>query len=280
VDRPQACLWWRAYRFGLGTDILILDSGRLPILARVTIGTSGWHYRHWKGLFYPAKLSSKHYLGWYIRHFNSVEINNSFYRLPTESSVQAWREETPADFCFSVKASRFITHIKRLREADAALETFLTRMEILGQKLGPVLFQLPPNWHVNIERLSDFLGMLPRHPHQYVCEFRDTTWYTPAVYDLLRKHNVALCIHDLHGQVTPLDITADFTYIRFHGATGKYQGSYTDQMLHTWADTICDWLPKLRDVYLYFNNDQGGHAIRNAQTLQSWFQTKFARSCA
>jgi uncharacterized protein YecE (DUF72 family) len=257
-----------------------MHGARLPIPARVIIGTSGWHYRHWRGNFYPAELTSKQYLSWYIRHFNTVEVNNCFYRLPTESSVEAWREATPSEFCFAVKASRFITHIKRLREAQDALNMFLERMEVLRQKLGPVLFQLPPNWHVNLDRLSEFLALLPHKRHQFVCEFRDWTWYTPAVFDLLRKYNVALCVHDLHGQLTPIELTADFTYIRFHGATGKYQGSYTDRMLAEWAQTICKWVPKLRDIYIYFNNDQGGHAVRNALTLESTLHNRSELRCA
>jgi uncharacterized protein YecE (DUF72 family) len=160
------------------------------------------------------------------------------------------------------------------------LNTFLERMGTLRQKLGPVLFQLPPNWHVNVDRLSDFLAILPQKDHGYVCEFRDWTWYTPVVFNLLRKYNVALCIHDLHGQRTPIELTADFTYIRFHGATGKYQGSYTDEMLNEWAERIRTWTTRVREIYVYFNNDQGGHAVRNAQTLQSWFQPDRQLRCA
>jgi uncharacterized protein YecE (DUF72 family) len=280
VDRPQACLRWRAYGFGLGTDILTYAKEWLPISAHVRIGTSGWHYRHWRENFYPAELSSKQYLSWYVRHFDTVEINNCFYRLPTESSVESWRQGTPSGFCFAVKASRFITHIKRLREAEDALAAFVERMAGLQRKLGPILFQLPPNWHVNLERLSGFLAVLPKGPYQYVCEFRDPTWYAASVYDLLRKHNVALCIHDLHGQLTPMELTADLTYVRFHGATGKYQGSYTQGMLQKWAERICEWSPKLRDVWVYFNNDIAGHAVRNAQTLQAILTSQHQSRCA
>jgi uncharacterized protein YecE (DUF72 family) len=241
------------------------------VSARLRIGTSGWHYKHWKGCFYPEELKSSEYLSWYIRHFKTVEINNCFYRLPTESAVENWHEQTPADFCFAVKGSRFLTHIKRLRDAEAGLDTFLSRMALLKQKLGPILFQLPPNWHVNTERLKTFLQMLPRK-HPCVFEFRDASWYQDEVYELLRQYNIGLCLHDWGGQLSPQLLTADFTYIRFHGATGRYQGEYTPEMLHSWAEVICGWIPKPKDVYVYFNNDVGGHAIRNALLLQSWFQ--------
>jgi uncharacterized protein YecE (DUF72 family) len=187
-------------------------------------------------------------------------------------AVERWREETPTDFCFAVKGSRFITHIKRLRDPQAALGTYFSRMETLQRKLGPVLFQLPPNWHVNEERLQEFLDALPPNRHRYVFEFRDPTWYAPEIYRLLRRHNVALCLHDWRGQQSPVELTADFTYVRFHGATGKYQGNYTPQMLDKWANLIREWLPKLRHIYAYFNNDQGGYAVKNAALLQSWFQ--------
>ena len=224
-------------------------------------------------------MPSSRYLSWYVRHFNTVEINNCFYRLPTESAVTTWRDETPPGFCFAVKASRFITHIKRLRDPQPALKTYLSRMEGLKSKLGPILFQLPPSWHVNTERLSEFLSALPGR-HRYVCEFRDPTWYTLPVYDLLRKYNVALCVHDWRGARSPQELTADHAYVRFHGTTGKYQGNYTDEMLTSWAGLIREWMPRLRAIYLYFNNDQGGHAVRNALTLQSWFSEDNQRRCA
>ena len=242
--------------------------------AQIRIGTSGWHYKHWRGCFYPEELSSSQYLSWYIRHFNTVEINNCFYRLPTQSAVESWREDTPPDFCFAVKGSRYLTHMKRLHNAEAGLNTYLDRMELLKKKLGPVLFQLPPNWQVNVERLEEFLGLLPRRRYQYVFEFRNPSWYIEPVYRLLRRHNVGLCIHDWGAQQSPRQLSADFTYVRFHGATGRYGGNYSDAMLEKWADQILGWAKHLRGIYLYFNNDQGGYAVRNAQTLQSWFASR------
>lgn len=144
-------------------------------------------------------------------------------------------------------------------------------MGALKSKMGPVLFQLPPNWHVNLDRLQQFLPLLASRRHQYVVEFRDPTWYTNPVYELLRKNNIALCVHDWGGHHSPQEITADFTYVRFHGATGKYQGNYSEEMLQAWASRISNWSPTLSAIYLYFNNDAGGHAVTNAQLLQSWF---------
>lgn len=241
---------------------------RAPIAARLHIGTSGWHYKHWKGDFYPADLPSARYLPWYVRHFKTVEINNCFYRLPAEAAVRNWREQTPDDFCFAVKGSRFITHLKRLLDAEAALATYLDRMELLGPKLGPILFQLPPNWRVNLERLETFLAALPLNGHRYVFEFRDPSWYADSVYQLLRQYGAALCLHDWRGEQSPKELTTDFTYIRFHGATGKYQGNYSPAMLESWGENICEWGQQLRDIYVYFNNDVGGHAIRNALELE------------
>jgi len=233
------------------------------------IGTSGWHYKHWRGCFYPEDLASSQYLGWYIRHFSTVEINNCFYRLPTASAVENWRKDTPRGFCFAVKGSRYLTHMKRLLNAEEGLKTYLDRMELLGEKLGPILFQLPPNLRVNVERLEEFLGLLRTRHHQYVFEFRDPTWYIEPVYELLRRHKIGLCIHDWGAQQSPRELTADFTYVRFHGTTGRYGGDYPDEMLEKWANQIRAWMPRLRGIYVYFNNDQGGYAIKNAQTLRT-----------
>jgi uncharacterized protein YecE (DUF72 family) len=158
--------------------------------------------------------------------------------------------------------------MKRLLNAEEGLATYLDRMEGLQEKLGPVLFQLPPNWRLNLGRLDEFLGLLRTRRHQYVFEFRDDTWYDDQVYGLLRRHGIGLCIHDWGAQQTPRELTADFTYIRFHGTTGRYGGDYPDEMLDKWADQISSWRSHLHDIYVYFNNDQGGYAIKNAQTLQ------------
>lgn len=233
---------------------------------KLKIGTSGWHYKHWVGDFYPPKFPSSKMLSWYAQHFHTVEINNSFYRLPAEETLRKWSDTVPADFCFSVKASRFITHIKRLSDPENAVERFLSRANALNGKLGPILFQLPPHWHVNVERLESFVSALPRG-QRFVLELRDLSWYVPAVYVLLQRHNVALCLHDWHAAQWPITLTADFTYIRLHGTSGHYAGNYTRQMLQGWADRIRDWEPSLNQIFVYFNNDVGGNAIRNAKTL-------------
>ena len=231
------------------------------------VGTSGWHYRHWSEIFYPTKLPSSDMLQWYARSFDTVEINNTFYRLPTEDALLRWREIAPQGFMFAVKGSRFITHIKRLRDPESAVALFFSRVELLQEKLGPILFQLPPNWDADVERLQGFLAALPR-AHRYCLEFRDFSWYIPAVYDLLREHNVALCVHDWRDMNWPIELTADFTYIRFHGPSGRYHGKYSPKMLKKWANRLEEWATQLSRIYVYFNNDQGGHAIENAQSLK------------
>lgn len=233
----------------------------------VYIGTSGWHYKHWFGLFYPDKLPAKEMLSFYAQHFSTVELNNTFYNLPAASTFEMWRETSPVNFTFAVKGSRFITHMKKLKDPRSSTAKFFAGVEILGEKLGPILFQLPPRWNLNIERLAEFLESLPKE-HLYVFEFRDPSWLVREVFELLRKHNAAFCIHDLAGEQTPLEITSDFTYIRFHGpGKAKYAGSYSPAQLKEWADRIGRWRRELSGVYVYFNNDIGGHAFRNAKQL-------------
>lgn len=205
----------------------------------------------------------------YAKHFDTVEINNSFYKLPAPTTLEKWRDDAPAGFCFAVKASRYITHMKKLTAPEAGPQKFLPRVEILEDKLGPILFQLPPNWHRNVERLSDFLEALPQG-RQYSFELRDQSWHTPEVYRLLGRHNAAFCIYELSGFQSPLEITADFTYIRLHGPHKEaYQGNYTQSSLKTWARHVREWRRDLKDVYVYFDNDQSGYAARNALTLKN-----------
>jgi uncharacterized protein YecE (DUF72 family) len=234
----------------------------------IRIGTSGYHYQHWKGPFYPAGTSANRMLDFYVRHFDTVELNNSFYRLPTESAFDAWRNSTPPNFRFAVKASRFLTHNKKLKDPDAALDNFLPRIAHLGAKLGPVLFQLPPRWKVNPERLEGLLEALPR-VYRYVFEFRDLTWINPEINKLLEKFRSAFCIYELAGYHSPLTVATDFAYVRLHGPEpGKYQGSYDEERLRQWSDQIRNWAKTLKAVYVYFDNDQAGFAARNALTLK------------
>ena len=233
----------------------------------IRVGASGWHYKHWRGPFYEPTLPPARMLEFYIRHFDTVEINNSFYRLPSEDALKAWRDSTPPNFVFAVKASRFITHNKKLSDPQSALEKFFPRVEILRPKLGPILFQLPPQWKVNSERLEAFLNVLPKR-HLYAFELRNPTWHTGAIYEILRAHNAAFCIYDLAGFQSPLEITADFAYARLHGPLGPYQGSYSEAALRTWAERIRKWRRKLKRIYVYFDNDQEAFAVRNALELK------------
>ena len=249
-------------------------------MANIRIGTSGWHYRHWVGSFYPQKLPTSKMLAYYEERFDTVEINHSFYQLPKIESLRAWREATAKDFEFAIKASRFLTHNKKLKEPENALHNFLPRAEALGKKLGPILFQLPPKWGLNVDRLAQFLEALPRH-HHYTFEFREPSWLVQPVYDLLREYNSAFCIYQLAGFQSPIQITADWTYVRLHGPGGKYQGSYDDAVLEQWAGRIANWSKKLRSIYVYFDNDQAGYAAFNALTLKSLVrQRSRARSVA
>jgi len=234
---------------------------------KLRIGTSGWHYKHWKGLFYPTRFPAAKMLEWYASQFDTVEINNTFYQLPNPEALAVWRQTVSSSFLFSVKASRFITHMKKLRDPENAVAVFFERVLVLKPKLGPVLFQLPPRWPVNYARLDEFFSVLPRG-HRYVVEFREKSWCCPEVYSILRRHEVAVCLHDWGGSAWPMELTAGFTYVRMHGPTGAYHGKYEDFMLRKWADRIREWEGKLSEVYVYFNNDIGGHAIRNAIELK------------
>ncbi len=236
------------------------------------IGTSGWHYDHWRDIFYPAKLAKARWLEFYARHFDTVELNNSFYRLPSEDAFTNWHNSSPPDFTFAVKVSRFITHIKRLKNSEEPLEKFITRAKILEEKLGPLLYQLPPNLHRNDEVLESFLSNLPPGM-QHVFEFRHPSWLEDKVFDILRQHHVGLCVFDMPSLTCPPVATADFAYVRFHGSSGLYSSCYSDEELADWARKIASLAANLKAVYIYFNNDIEGFAVRNAETLRSYLQT-------
>lgn len=203
-----------------------------------------------------------------MRGSSTPSSSTTVYHLPALKTFDAWRDNSPRKFVFAVKGSRFITHMKKLKDPETSTEKFFLGAERLGSKLGPILFQLPPRWNVNTERLSNFLQVLPKQ-HRYVIEFRDESWMVPQVFEVLREHNAAFCIHDLAAQQTPLEITANFTYVRFHGpGAAKYRGSYSDAALQQWADRIAEWRKRLAAVYVYFNNDIGGAALENAASLK------------
>lgn len=235
--------------------------------ARVHVGTSGWHYRHWLGNFYPLDLPASAMLEHYLRAFDTVELNNSFYRLPTEDAFEAWRRSTPANFRFSVKGSRYITHMKKLQDPAENIALFVGRAEKLGRKLGPILFQFPPRWRSNPERLERFVDALPKK-HRYTFELRETSWMNEDVYRILRRRNLAFCIYEIEYYRSPMEITADWTYIRLHGPGEKYQGLYGAKGLRPWARRIETWAKSLKEIYIYFDNDQAGYAPRDALMLR------------
>jgi uncharacterized protein YecE (DUF72 family) len=234
----------------------------------IRIGTSGWHYKHWIGRYYPRDIKPAAMLAWYLRDFDTVELNNTFYRLPDESAFDVWRKSVPDDFIFAVKGSRFITHMIKLKDPNRGIVNFVPRAKRLGKKLGPILWQLPPGWNVNVERLDEFLAALPKRT-RYAFELRNQSWMTDEVLEVLHRHNAAFCIYELAGYQSPLEITADWTYIRLHGpTTSKYQGSYSDAQLDQWAKRIDDWKGTLRAIYVYFDNDDSAYAVNNALRLK------------
>jgi uncharacterized protein YecE (DUF72 family) len=238
------------------------------IPTRYYIGTSGFSYSGWRGVFYPEKLPQARWLEHYAQQFPTVEINNSFYRLPSEQTFQGWRDRTPAGFLFAVKGSRLITHLRRLRDVQEPLATFLSHARHLQEKLGPTLYQLPPSLERDEGLLEAFLALLPEDLPQ-VIEFRHRSWYEERVYAAMRRYNAALCIHDMSQSESPMIATADFAYVRFHGTTSRYAGNYSDEQLEDWANRIRQLArdSNLNSVYTYFNNDIEGHAVNNAQTL-------------
>jgi uncharacterized protein YecE (DUF72 family) len=239
------------------------------------IGCSGWQYKHWRGEFYPDKLPQPRWLEYYAARFNTVEINSTFYRLPEAPAFAKWASQAPPEFVYAVKASRFLTHMKKLKDPEEPLDRFLERADHLHAALGPVLFQLPPHWPVNIERLRTFLEALPRR-HRYVIEFREPSWYAAEVMALLQRHHVALCLHDMRGSTSERIITGPFVYVRFHGVE-KYSGSYSDRTLDEWANWLSAALAAAIPVYAYFNNDMGGHAPRDAVRLRARLLEPVAR---
>ena len=240
--------------------------------AKYYVGCSGWHYEHWRGLYYPEELPKPQWLPFYARQFNSVELNNSFYRLPSEKAFTTWRESTPENFIFAVKLSRYITHIKRLRNLGSAVENFLSRAVLLEEKLGPLLYQLPPSMERNDELLQSFFSSLPAG-HQHVIEFRHESWIEEAVFDILRRHNVGLCVFEIPGFTCPLVATSDFAYVRFHGSKGLYSSRYSDAELSRWAERIARLEQRVKTSYIYFNNDAEAFAVANATTLRNLLGT-------
>ena len=233
---------------------------------RVRIGTSGWVYQHWRGIFYPDDLRQSDWFAYYARSFDTVEINNSFYRLPSVAAFTAWRQQAPSSFVYAVKASRFLTHMKKLRDPEEPLERFFERARCLGPTLGPVLYQLPPRWQVNLSRFETFLAALP-HGYSHVVEFRDASWLIDPVFRLMERFGVAHCIHDMQPLKIPARVTAALVYLRLHGDPA-HGGDYQEPTLETWAQQIVDWCGQGLKVFVYFNNDIHGYALEDARTLR------------
>jgi uncharacterized protein YecE (DUF72 family) len=238
-------------------------------MAKVHIGTSGWTYDGWRGPFYPDDVAKKDWLAWYATRFSTVEIDGSFYRTPSLAAVRGWHDQTPKNFVFAWKASKFITHWKRLSDKSAnSLALMATRLEALGPKAGPVLFQLPPHFAENPERLASFLKMLPKC-YRYAFEFRHASWYTDEIFRLLHKHNISLCLSDHHDAPAPWEVTARHVYVRGHGPGGEYRDNYPDTTLRRWARDIAAWKRQRRTVYVYFDNDWKSAAPQDAARLKA-----------
>jgi uncharacterized protein YecE (DUF72 family) len=237
----------------------------------IRIGTSGWHYDHWVGRFYPEGLRKEQWLEYYAQHFDTVEINNTFYHLPRAQTMVNWHDRVPAHFLFAVKASRYITHVKKLHDTVEEVQRFFELADLLKRRLGPVLYQLPPSLHKNLERLDEFILSLPKRNHA-VFEFRHRSWCDEETFDLLRRRGVALCVHDLGESAPPRLVTGEMAYVRFHGTDSRYAGNYPDHLLHDWAGWLKSIAGNVRAVYAYFNNDISGHALNNARTLKQIMQ--------
>jgi uncharacterized protein YecE (DUF72 family) len=235
--------------------------------AEIRIGCSGWQYRHWRRRFYPGGLPQDRWLEHYAGTFDTVELNNSFYRLPEADAFAAWARRVPAGFLFAVKASRYLTHLKRLREPREPLERLWSRARRLGNHLGPMLYQLPPHWSFDPERLAAFLEAVPSGRPQAI-EIRDRSWYAPAALELMERAGVALCLHDMPESASQRQPVGPFAYVRFHGSGARYGGRYTSQALAAWAGRLAEWSASGRPCYVYFNNDVGGHAPRDAARLR------------
>ena len=235
---------------------------------KIYIGTSGWSYNDWAdGVFYPPDISNREWLKFYSKHFSTVEINASFYRQMSAKTYKKWHNTAPKDFIFSVKISRFLTHIKKLNDPKEPWQRFINNAKILKEKLGPILVQLPPNFKINSERLENLLRIIPKK-YKIAFEFRHETWFCDEVYQILKKYNAALVFADFKNIPAVEKITADFIYIRMHGPKDLYSSKYTAGQLKKLADKIKIWNKEVNEVYFYFNNDTEGYAVDNALELK------------
>ena len=241
----------------------------------IRVGCSGWQYPHWRDDFYPGELATSRWFAHYALTFDTVEINNSFYRLPPAETFARWREQAPKHFLYAVKASRFLTHMKKLKDPEDPLFRFFENAKQLGPHLGPILYQLPPTFPLDLERFEIFLRALPRG-YRHTIEFRDTSWYDDRVFALMQKYKVALCLHDMQGSATERLVVGPFIYVRFHHGTKRYGGRYSDERLDSWGAWLAARAAGGLDVFAYFNNDTGGHAPRDAVRLRERIRRQIA----
>ncbi|UCC67689.1 MAG: DUF72 domain-containing protein [Armatimonadota bacterium] len=236
-------------------------------MSQVQIGTSGWSYAHWREVFYPPGLPQRRWLEHYCGEFSTVEVNATFYRLPAEATFAGWRSRTPDGFLFALKAPRIITHLKKLADCEEDVDRFLSRAKLLADRLGPLLFQFPPNRACDPPLFAAFLSQLPCQP-RFAFEFREAGWLCDSVYALLREHNAALVRVSAPRYPEAEVTTADFQYLRMHGEKHLYASKYSDESLARWADSIAGWADEGQDVFVYFNNDAQGYAVENARALR------------
>jgi uncharacterized protein YecE (DUF72 family) len=281
---PAACPNCVGSRKTLTPDVIVALRSTVPkphashgvqlAMNAIRIGCSGWNYKDWRGPFYPQDMPVKNWFAFYAQTFDTVEINNSFYRLPKPEVFAKWRDQAPPGFCYAVKASRYLTHNRKLNEPEAPLNLMIGNARHLEPHLGPLLYQLPPHWKLNRERLEYFLARLPSDL-THVLEFRDESWMTEEVLALLDAHGVAFCTHDMPGMKVPRWASGKAAYVRFHGGVSKYRGRYLDSALQSWADWMIEQEKSGRDVWAYFNNDYDADAIQDALTLRAMVrQTK------
>lgn len=232
----------------------------------IWIGTSGWSYDHWDGVLYEDGTPTGRRLSAYADSFDTVEVDTTFYRLPDDGTLEAWEETVPEGFQFAVTASQYTTHLEKREDADEALGELLDRIEILGDKLGPILFQCPPNWTRNAEQLASFLDTLPRG-HEYAFEFRDPSWFHDEIYELLAANDAALCLYEIQGARSPLVVTAGLIYVRLHKPRDTDGSEYSRQALSAWADRFVEWAGDGHEIFCYFTNHHDGAAVRNADQM-------------
>ena len=246
----------------------------------IRIGCSGWNYKHWRGPFYPAGIPVRSWFEHYAKSFDTVEVNNTFYKLPDPETFAAWRDRAPEGFLFGIKASRFLTHLKRLKDPEEPVTRLFEHARELGDHFGPILYQLPANFHRDDARLDEFLAILPRTlgeiggtPRELILrhaiEFRHPSWYVDEVYRILDAHSITLCLHDKFGSAIFEPVIGPFMYVRFHGPGGRYFGRYEIRRLEQWAARLCEQYRRGRHVFAYFNNDPEGMAVFNARELKA-----------